>query len=128
MGCPVEQLSREPDGTWKIRLAASAADPSHIQCEGLIVTLGADCAARLIESVDRQLAADLGRIAYSGTAIVSLAYRRDAISHTLDGFGFVVPAVEKRRILAGSFANLLPEKRKGAPRDALSIAWNEVAA
>jgi protoporphyrinogen/coproporphyrinogen III oxidase len=106
LGCPVEQVSRDPDGTWKISLAASAAGPPEIQCDGLIVTLGADLAARLIESIDHRLAADLGRIAYSGTAIASLAYRRDAVSHALDGFGFVVPAVEKRRILAGSFASV----------------------
>jgi protoporphyrinogen/coproporphyrinogen III oxidase len=106
LDCPVERIIREPDGTWSIRLAASAAGPSDVQCDGLIVTVAADCAARLIEPIDRQLAADLGRIVYAGTTIVSLAYRRDAISHVLDGFGFVVPAVEKRRILAGSFASV----------------------
>ncbi len=34
------------------------------------------------------------------------AYRRDAIGHPLDAFGFVVPAVEGRRILAGSFSSV----------------------
>jgi protoporphyrinogen/coproporphyrinogen III oxidase len=106
LNSPAERISREPDGTWKIRLAASAANPADLECDALIVTVGADRAARLIESVDRELAADLGRIPYAGTTIVSLAYRRDKISHALDGFGFVVPAVEKRQILAGSFASV----------------------
>jgi len=34
------------------------------------------------------------------------AYRKDQFKHPLNGFGFVVPMVEKRRILAGSFASV----------------------
>ena len=32
--------------------------------------------------------------------------RRDQIAHPLDGFGFVVPAIEKRQIIAGSMASV----------------------
>ena len=38
--------------------------------------------------------------------VVSFGYRRDQIAHPLDGFGFVVPTIERRQILAGSFASL----------------------
>ncbi|HEV3136422.1 MAG TPA: protoporphyrinogen oxidase [Pirellulales bacterium] len=106
LNLPIERITRGPDGRWSIHPAASARNPADLQCDAVIVTVGADCAAGLIESVDRELSANLGRIAYAGTTIVSLAYRRDKISHALDGFGFVVPAVEKRRILAGSFASV----------------------
>ena len=57
--------------------------------------------------------------AYAGTSIVSSAYRRDGIRHALDGFGFVVPAVEKRRILAGSFASVKFAGR--APTDVVLV-------
>jgi oxygen-dependent protoporphyrinogen oxidase len=55
--------------------------------------------------VDPPLGELLAAIEHEGTAIVSLAYRRDQITHPLDGMGFVVPAVEDSPILAGSFSS-----------------------
>ncbi|MCA9101846.1 MAG: protoporphyrinogen oxidase, partial [Planctomycetales bacterium] len=43
---------------------------------------------------------------YAGAAIVSFALARDQIAHPLDGFGFVVPEVERRPILAASFTSV----------------------
>ena len=37
---------------------------------------------------------------------MSLGYRREQVGHPLDGFGFVVPHVENRQILSGSFASV----------------------
>ena len=37
---------------------------------------------------------------------MNLAYRRDLIPHPLDGFGFVVPRVENRPILAATFSSV----------------------
>jgi oxygen-dependent protoporphyrinogen oxidase len=36
---------------------------------------------------------------------VSLAFRRDQVGHALNGFGFVVPQAEGRRLIAASFAS-----------------------
>ena len=38
--------------------------------------------------------------------VVNVAYRRDQVAHPLDGFGVVVPAIEKRSILAVSFLSV----------------------
>jgi len=46
------------------------------------------------------VAAILNSIPYVSTAIVSLAYDRSGFSHPLDGSGFVVAPMEKRRITA----------------------------
>jgi oxygen-dependent protoporphyrinogen oxidase len=37
---------------------------------------------------------------------VNLVYRREDIAHPLNGFGFVVPAVEKRTLLACTFSSV----------------------
>ena len=37
---------------------------------------------------------------------MNLAYRRESVGHPLDGFGLVVPAVERRRIIACSFSSV----------------------
>jgi oxygen-dependent protoporphyrinogen oxidase len=102
-----ESIERAQDGWWQVRVAGRSASPVEtLHCQGLIVAVDAPSAARLLGSLDATLAGELGSIEYAGTAIVSLAYDRRRIAHALDGFGFVVPALEKRRILAGSFASV----------------------
>jgi oxygen-dependent protoporphyrinogen oxidase len=59
------------------------------------------------------------RIEYAGTTILSLAFRRASVPFPLTSFGFVVPAVENRRILAGSFSSVKFAGR--APDDMLLV-------
>jgi oxygen-dependent protoporphyrinogen oxidase len=106
VNAPVEAISRLPDDTWQIRLPADRTSPASIAADALIFAVGAHCAAPLLAQIDAPLADSLARIPYAGSVVVSLGYRRDSIAHRLDGFGFVVPAVEKRQILAGSFASV----------------------
>jgi oxygen-dependent protoporphyrinogen oxidase len=58
----------------------------------------------------REMAADICRlldtIPYCSTATVNLAYARSQIGHPLDGYGFVVPRVEKRNIMAATFSSV----------------------
>src|SRR5262249_10746855 len=62
--------------------------------------------SRLLANVDSELASLIGRIPYAGCSVAVLGVGRDQISHPLDGFGFVVPAIENRRIIAGSMASV----------------------
>jgi oxygen-dependent protoporphyrinogen oxidase len=114
LASPVEKISRQSSGGWRVCVAASGA-AAELECDALIVAVGAPGAAGLLAPVDRELADDLQGIAYAGTAIVTLALRRDQMVRRLDGFGFVVPAVEHRRILAGSFSSMKYAGR--APED-----------
>ena len=120
LNTPVEKIARLPDGRWRLHLARQAAGgfdcDTALDCDGVIVAVGAPQAARMLESLDHGLAIDLSRIPYAGTSIVTLAYRREDIGHALDGFGFVVPAVENRRILAGSFSSVKFSGRAPADR------------
>jgi oxygen-dependent protoporphyrinogen oxidase len=77
-----------------------------LPCHALIVAVSAPQASQLLVDVDRTLADQLAKIEYAGTSIVSLGYRRAQIAGPLESFGFVVPACEKRRILAGSFSSV----------------------
>ena len=57
----------------------------------------------------------MGAIPFSSTATVNLAYRRSDIAHPLDGYGFVVPHVEHRKIMACTFSSVKYAGR--APED-----------
>jgi oxygen-dependent protoporphyrinogen oxidase len=60
----------------------------------------------LLKPLDCSLADQLGEIHYASTATINLAYRLDDVPQRLDGFGFVVPAAEKREILACTFSHV----------------------
>jgi oxygen-dependent protoporphyrinogen oxidase len=77
-----------------------------IEADGVCLALPAYASARLLSGVDMQLAAELDAIPYASTATVNLAFRRADIPHPLDGFGFVVPFIERRKVIACTFSSI----------------------
>jgi oxygen-dependent protoporphyrinogen oxidase len=71
----------------------------------VVVATPARVAARLVEDSAPLAAAELSTIESTSTAIVVLGLRRSEIRKDIATFGFVVPATERRQILAGSFAS-----------------------
>ncbi len=53
-----------------------------------------------------RLAEKLREIKYASTATINFGYGRAAIKHPLNGFGFVVPFIEKRSLLACTFSSV----------------------
>ncbi len=87
---------------WTVRTGAGEA----IKADAVCLALPSYAAAGLLRGTDAQLADEMDAIAYASTATVNLAFRRADIPHPLDGFGFVVPLVEKRATLACSFSSV----------------------
>jgi oxygen-dependent protoporphyrinogen oxidase len=81
-------------------------DGTALEADGVIITLPAFRAAGLVRDLDPDLARELDAIPYASSVVVNLAYRRELVSHPLDGFGFVVPACEGRHIIACSFSSV----------------------
>lgn len=93
--------AREAMGTWLVTTPGGAE-----RFDAVVLALPAPAAAALLEPSDAELAGQLRRIAYAGSAIVLAGYRREQIAHRLDAFGFVVPAIERRGMLATSFSSV----------------------
>jgi oxygen-dependent protoporphyrinogen oxidase len=74
--------------------------------DAIIFAVPAYAAAKLLASIEPALSSELGAIEYAGCAVVSVGYHRNQIGAELDGFGFVVPAIERRRIIAASFSSM----------------------
>lgn len=104
LNAPVNELSRHAGG-WQLNSVA-ASGPRSEQFDAVVVAAQAQAAAQLLQPTDDVLSTSLSAIHHSGCCIVSLAYRRDQIRHRMNGFGFVVPAIEGRRIISGSFASV----------------------
>lgn len=84
------------DGIYQLELAGSQT----LHAEGLILAAPAFVSAELMARLDPELATDLKSIDYVSTATISLAYRQRDLSHSLDGYGYVIPRREGRQALA----------------------------
>jgi oxygen-dependent protoporphyrinogen oxidase len=103
LGAKVESLHFDEDSrAWRLRLNSTET----ITADAVCLALPAYASAALLRDVDPTLAAELGAIPYASTATVNIAYRRADIPHALDGFGFVVPFVERRATLACTFSSV----------------------
>ncbi len=65
--------------------------PEVFETERLVVAAPTDAAGKLLGSVDSEFAAQLCGVEYAGVAVISLGYRKEDVSHSLKGFGFLVP-------------------------------------
>ncbi len=94
-------------------------DGAAIEADAVIVAAPAWAASMLLMGLDAELAEKLTTIPYVSTATVTVAFKRDAVRHPLNGFGFVVPKTEKRRIMAATWTSVKFDYR--SPDDAVLI-------
>ena len=99
----VERVAKHPAGGWGLWLAGQS---QPLMVKRLILATPAYQSAKLLADFDAPLANELAEIPYAGSVVVNLGYRRKQVAHPLDGFGFVVPSIERRPILAGSFSSV----------------------
>ncbi|MBY0356416.1 MAG: protoporphyrinogen oxidase [Candidatus Obscuribacterales bacterium] len=81
-------------------------DGDTYACDAVIICSPAYTAARMLKELDLELSRKLDSIQYASSAVLNMIYKRSDIKHQLDGFGFVVPAAEKRHIIACSFSSI----------------------
>ena len=111
-GAAATSLSLSEHGKhWRVTIAGR----EEISADAVILATPAFQTGILLSSVARIASNELGQIAYASTATVSLAYRRADFPQPPDSFGFVVPAVEQRKLMACTFSSLKYPAR--APED-----------
>ncbi len=99
-GTVVERLEHDDSG-WRVLTLDEAID-----ADAVCLAAPAYSTSRMVEGVAPELARALNQIEYASSATVNLVYRRGDVAHPLDGFGFVVPASERRTILACTFSSV----------------------
>ncbi len=100
LGVGVTSLRRENDH-WVLTLT----DGRHFVSDAVVVAVPAYAAAPLLRDLDASLAQTLADITYTGSVILAVAYRREAVGHPLDGSGCVIPRIEGSPLLAVSFSS-----------------------
>ncbi len=117
-GVSVREIRRTASGaraSWMI----VQSDGGVMEADGICLALPAYRAAGLVRSLNSHLAHLLEEVPYASTATVSFAFRKSGVRHPLNGFGFVVPRVENRFLLACTFSHRKFEGR--APEDCVLL-------
>jgi protoporphyrinogen/coproporphyrinogen III oxidase len=97
----VTDVTRE-GSAWRIGLR----DGPPASADAVIIATESHQAGHMLRYTDPSLALLLDGIPYASSATVTLAWRRADIPHPLDGFGFVVPQIERRPIIACTFSSV----------------------
>jgi oxygen-dependent protoporphyrinogen oxidase len=94
---PVAAIERAAAG-WRVHHENAVSD-----YDAVILATPAWAAASLLRDADAELGAELSQIPYSSSVTINLVYDGADLDPLPPGFGFLVPAVERRAILACTF-------------------------
>lgn len=99
---PVRALRRTPDG-WMVE-----TDVSDEAFGAVVLAVPAHALGGMeIDGAAREDAAALAAIPHAPVAVVVQGFRRADVAHPLDGFGMLVPRVERRRVMGVLFSSTL---------------------
>jgi oxygen-dependent protoporphyrinogen oxidase len=108
---PVTQLRSGPKG-WTVGAAYQTAE----LYDAVVCAAPAYCLDEIeLDFPAGDRVGTLASIGYPPVAVLVLGFRREDVSHALDGFGFLVPEVERRHVLGVIFSSSLFPGR--APAD-----------
>jgi len=111
-GVEVLEVSKDKSG-WKVKYRADGSSASET-FDYLVLSTPSYVSGKLLENVDKELSTLLKSIEYSPISVVAFGFEKRGLGHDLDGFGFLVPRSERRKILgclwdSSVFPNRAPE-------------------
>lgn len=90
------------------------SDNSRVEAEAVVIAIPAHATSEIVKDFNKKLSSITGEIPYPPVSVVCFGYTRNKIGKALDGFGFLVPKRENRKILgtlwdSSIFPNRAPE-------------------
>ena len=87
------------------------ADGTDIQAKSVVLATPSYQAAKIVSRLSLPLAECLRKIPYAPIAVICTGYSASQIRRSVDGFGFLVPSKENRRILGSIWTSSIFDKR-----------------
>ncbi len=87
-------------GGWRIETSGGTMPAKH-----LILACPAYVCRNLLQESAAELASELDAIPYSSAILVTLVLGRSSLGHPLNGFGFLVPQKERRKVAAATWVS-----------------------
>ncbi|MGA1847343.1 protoporphyrinogen oxidase [Deferribacter abyssi] len=79
--------------------------------DNIIITSPAYISANFLEYLNKDLASELSKIHYAPAFVIGFGFRFDDVLDPLDGFGYLIPLSEKKKILGALFtSSIFPER------------------
>ena len=106
LGCRVDALrvrSHQP-GRWMYDLILE--DGSPLATEALVLATPAYVSADLLRPLTPIAGGLLEMIPYASTATIAMAYPAEQVAGAVEGFGFIVPRIEGRDLIAATWTSL----------------------
>jgi oxygen-dependent protoporphyrinogen oxidase len=91
-------------GRWMYDIICT--DGTSLSAEALVLATPAYVSAELVRPLTPMAAGLMDLIPYASTATISLIYPAEAVGNRLQGFGFVVPRIEGRDLIAATWTSL----------------------
>lgn len=88
---------RQNDGWYHVSLEGSIND--SVSAKSVVFATPTEVTGKLLGQLEPSFGPPLASVEYAAVAVVSLAYAQKDVSHSLDGFGFLVPRSAGLRIL-----------------------------
>ena len=118
LGCPVRLVHRN-DTRWVVDAGQDGAARARTVDAVVMATPAHVLAAMELPAAMRKYATPIERVEYPSVSTLTLGFNRADVEHPLDGFGMLVPAVERRNILGALFnSSLFPGR---APEGCVTI-------
>ncbi len=118
----VEALLPQPDGTWLVRWVRDGTTTTE-RVGRVLLALPAGALAKLtigVPGLPTSLSS-LDTLEHPPVTSLFLGYRRADVAHPLDGFGALVPSIEKRSLLGVLFSSSLFPDRAPAGHVAMTV-------
>jgi oxygen-dependent protoporphyrinogen oxidase len=103
------EIVKTENGKWKIKTNNAEINSQYF--DAIVVAVPSFVAAKLIGNFDGDLSENLNAIYHPPLAVVVSAFRKEDVKFDLDGFGFLVPKVENRKILGSLWSSVIFENR-----------------
>ena len=109
----IREIQKRGKRTYEIS-GTRKGKPFRVNADAVITAVPSYSTSKLLSSVDKALTTTLEKIYYPPVVEVFLGFKKSDVQRDLDGFGFLVPAREQRRILgtiwsSSLFPNRAPE-------------------
>jgi protoporphyrinogen/coproporphyrinogen III oxidase len=102
----VTNIEKLVGGKWRVQ-----TNSDEDVFDALIISTPAESAAKLIKNLDSNLSEQLAQIYYPPIAMVFFGVKKESLAQNLDGFGFLVPSSERRKILGTIWNSAVFENR-----------------
>jgi protoporphyrinogen/coproporphyrinogen III oxidase len=104
-GVEVTALKPAQDG-WELTLHNGLVS-ENLQANTVVSAVPSNTLGKLLIGLEPEAAATLSGIPYPPVAVVFMGFRAQAVTRPLDGFGFLIPALEQKQILGSIWSSTI---------------------